>query len=95
MHDPARKKLFIELVTKAVAARPGFFKRPERDPARINGILDKLREVWERHPDLRLTQLVVNVAGATPPCPEIFYLDDDALLRGLYSYESQERNDQL
>jgi hypothetical protein len=33
-----------------------------RDPARIDEIVDLLREAWKRHPDWRLCQLVSNCA---------------------------------
>jgi hypothetical protein len=32
--------------------------RKTRDPERIDAILDRLRVVWKRHPDLRLGQMV-------------------------------------
>lgn len=32
-----------------------------RDPERIPEILNRLRTVWEKHPDLRLGQLIENV----------------------------------
>ena len=86
MHDPAKNKQILELATEAVKAHPGIFIGQGRDPARIDRILDKLREVWERNPDLRLAQLVVKAAGANQPCPEVFYIEDDALLRGLDSF---------
>ena len=33
-----------------------------RDPARIDRIVDLLREAWKKHPDWRLCQLVCNCA---------------------------------
>lgn len=94
MHDPVKKKRLLELAAKAVKAHQKVLMRSGRNPARINGVLNKLREVWTRNPDLRLAQLVVNAAGATQPCPEVFYLEDDAFLRGLDSFESQEQRDE-
>ena len=92
MHDPAKDKQLLDLATKAIKAHTEIFIRPARDPARINGVVNKLREVWIQYPEFRLAQLVFNVSGATQPCPEIFYLEDDALLRGLDSFESQEQS---
>jgi hypothetical protein len=59
-----------------------------READRISATLAAIREAWEANPDLRLGQLVYNDAhtathGAIPPCPELFYLDDDQLLAGL------------
>jgi hypothetical protein len=31
-----------------------------RDPARIDAIVDLLREAWKKHPDWRLCQLISN-----------------------------------
>lgn len=32
-----------------------------RDPDRIPAILQRIEQVWERYPDLRLGQLLINV----------------------------------
>lgn len=50
-----------------------------RDPRRIDRILLKLRRIWHGSPDLRLAQLVVNLAVPKEPCPEVFYFEDDKL----------------
>ena len=75
MLNLAKNKQILELATKAITSHPEIFMRAGRDPTRINGVVNKLREVWERNPDLRLAQLVFNVSGATQPYPEIFHLD--------------------
>lgn len=54
-----------------------------RDPERIIPILDALRVVWEQNPDLRLTQLLVNLIRPGEPCPRVFYFEDDELLKRL------------
>jgi hypothetical protein len=51
----------------------------ERDPQRIDPMIDALRELWHRHPDYRLGQLVVNLTGKL--APEVFYFEDDTLER--------------
>jgi hypothetical protein len=56
-----------------------------RDPARIDDVLAALRAAWAESPDLRLGQLIVNAVRPTNPCPEVFYTEDDALVRGLNS----------
>ena len=49
-----------------------------RDPERIDRILEKLREMWHRHPDLRLCQLVEDtVADVSERGHCIFYVEDD------------------
>jgi uncharacterized protein YihD (DUF1040 family) len=62
-----------------------------RDPSRIPEMLAALHNIWKRSPDLRLAQLLVvaaNKSGQPVTCPELFHLEDDALLRGLRSYHS-------
>jgi len=57
-----------------------------RDPARIDEVLAALRAAWAESPDLRLGQLIVNAIRPANPCPEVFYTEDDALVRGLNSF---------
>ena len=58
-----------------------------RDPARIERVLATLRRVWEQNPDLRLGQLVVIATKPDEPCPEVFHVEDEVLLRGLLDCE--------
>jgi uncharacterized protein YihD (DUF1040 family) len=51
-----------------------------RPPTRIDPILARLRELWQRHPDQRLAQLLVNLANPANPCPEVFHLEDETFL---------------
>jgi uncharacterized protein YihD (DUF1040 family) len=60
-----------------------------RDAERIDRVIAVLRRVWEQQPDLRLGQLVVIAARPEQPCPEVFHVEDDALLQGLLDYERQ------
>jgi hypothetical protein len=57
-----------------------------RDPSRIEPILSVLREAWLQHSDLRLGQLIVIAAHPKEPCPEVFHIEDEALLRGSKAY---------
>lgn len=54
-----------------------------RDPERIDGVLAAVREAWQRDPDLRLGQLMMIAVKPELPCREMFYIEDDALLRRL------------
>ena len=60
-----------------------------RDPERIDEMLSALRAAWLESPDLRLGQLVMIATKPSEPCPEVFYVEDDALLRGLDRYRDQ------
>jgi uncharacterized protein YihD (DUF1040 family) len=57
----------------------------QRDPKRIPEMLEALRAVWEKNPDLRLMQLIVNACHAS--AADLFYYEDDELLKGLRAFE--------
>lgn len=53
-----------------------------RDPNRIKPMLEALERLWVAKPDLRLGQLVVNIAaGPGDTCPGVFSLEDDAMMQ--------------
>jgi uncharacterized protein YihD (DUF1040 family) len=54
-----------------------------RDPARIDEVLEALREAWVKVPDWRLTQLVINASDTNHDCGPVFYLEDSDLLARL------------
>lgn len=54
-----------------------------RDPKRIPEVLRLIEEVWQRQPDLRLGQLLLNHIDPVSPCPQLYYIEDDDLLRRL------------
>ena len=53
-----------------------------RDPKRIPGILHEIGRVWEAFPDMRLGQLLLNVAAD----PALYYLEDDELVHRLLEF---------
>jgi hypothetical protein len=58
-----------------------------RDPARIDEMLELLREIWLLEPDLRLGQLVFNAARIREPqLSDLFSIEDGALRKGLVRY---------
>ena len=54
-----------------------------RDPNRINLILDMLKEIWIKYPDLRLCQLITCITKMD----DSFYLEDDKFLRLMLEFE--------
>jgi len=49
-----------------------------RDPSRIRPLLDRLTTIWEKYPDLRLGQLILDV----PREPSVIYnMEDGKLLK--------------
>jgi len=57
-----------------------------RDPARIPRILEAIWKVWERDPDLRLGQLIVNAIRPSRPAPQISGFEDSKLEERLNNY---------
>lgn len=50
-----------------------------RDPNRIDLILDQLKTLWKKYPDLRLGQLILNVLQD----PLLYYVEDEQLIEAL------------
>lgn len=58
-----------------------------RDPARINEVLELLREIWTLEPDLRLGQLIYNAARISEPdLSDVALIEDTSLFKGLARY---------
>ena len=53
-----------------------------RDINRIEPLLARLQEVWKRYPDLRLSQLILNVEKD----PKIYYMEDEELIELLEQF---------
>ena len=51
-----------------------------RNPERIPEILDRIRKVWEQHPQLRLGQLLVASFQKKTKQNDIFYVEDKELI---------------
>lgn len=58
-----------------------------RDPARIEGMLAKLGEVWRKSPDLRLGQLVYHLGSVAREMrgyqAEVFHVEDGDMLNAI------------
>lgn len=54
-----------------------------RDPKRIERILAKIKEIWLKSPDLRLTQLIMNTLKMNE---DPYYVEDDILEKVLDEY---------
>ena len=50
-----------------------------RDPNRIPQILEEIKKIWEKYPDMRLGQLIGNVFRD----PTLYYVEDQGLVDGL------------
>jgi hypothetical protein len=55
----------------------------ERDPSRIDPVLQAIRKVWAEYPDMRLGQLLVNAIAPKEPCAELYSIEDMVLIRKL------------
>lgn len=57
-----------------------------RDPKRIDKILEEIRVLWNKYPDLRLGQIIYMCMDKTIVSDsfiDVFYFEDDLLLKGL------------
>lgn len=62
-----------------------------RDKNRIPVVLSKLQAVWEKYPDLRLSQLILNLEHSTPM---LYQVEDEELIKLLdQMYKSNQKAD--
>ena len=54
-----------------------------RDKKRIIEVLSRLKTVWEKYPDMRFTQLILNVEDANP---FLYYKEDEDFIRDIEEY---------
>lgn len=54
-----------------------------RDPTRIKRMLKLVEKIWVKHPDLRLTQLIMNALRMNS---DPYYVEDDKLEDALKLY---------
>ena len=57
-----------------------------RDPARIDKIVELLRQAWHLMPDCRLTQLVMIVSEKPQGLGALWHVDDDTMERRLRGF---------
>jgi len=60
-----------------------------RDSERIPEILSNLERIWKDNPDFRLGQLLMVAIRPKNPCPDVFYKEDDEILKGLIEFEKK------
>lgn len=58
-----------------------------RDPERIDKILDDIKSIWKRHPDMRLGQLICNVIPET----YIYFVEDDSMIEAVNKYYNTDK----
>lgn len=56
-----------------------------RDPDRIPKIMNRLWTLWSENPDMRFSQLFVNILNTQ--APGIFYLEDDKFEEMIEAFE--------
>lgn len=65
----------------------------QRDPGRIDAVLEEVRRVWLTEPDWRLGQLVCNAARVHTGIPDPFNLEDDKLVEALRAMDAGKLTD--
>lgn len=61
-----------------------------RDPERIDKVLDKVKDYWKEHPDLRLGQLIFIMASRHGH-KDSFYIEDEALVREIQKAKKNDK----
>lgn len=59
-----------------------------RDVDRIDEILKEFGEVWKKYPDLRFTQMIVNLMSAKRS--DLYYMEDEKFIKTLKEYYGDE-----
>lgn len=59
-----------------------------RDPKRIDKILDRIKDIWHRHPDMRFGQLLINLQ-VVPDGP-VWHQEDDKV-EALLAHKEEEQ----
>ena len=62
-----------------------------RDINRIDNILEEIKKVWKKNPDLRFTQLIVNVMSARGS--DLYYTEDEKFIQMLKSFYDGDKNE--
>lgn len=65
-----------------------------RDRGRIDVMIETLRLVWHKNPDMRLGQLVQVCADYSMPGtyrPDIFNIEDDKMFQGMVDFDRRLR----
>ena len=57
----------------------------QRDPQRIDRMLELLREIWKLDTDLRLNQLIINAIESPDSSGSLYYIEDDRMEKYLQS----------
>ena len=64
-----------------------------RNPERIKPIMKKLEQIWEKHPDLRLGQLILNAHSFTGDST-LYYIEDKEFIKKIEEvYKKIEEDD--
>jgi hypothetical protein len=70
-----------------------------REPNRIDRMIELLRQAWLRNPDMRLTQLVINVSDTPYDCDKphecglglVYYISDELMEKKLTGWAGPSR----
>ena len=61
-----------------------------RDINRIDRILEEVKGIWKKYPDLRLTQLIMNLSDS----PFLYYMEDDDLVNCLKVFYGEKEKEE-
>lgn len=58
-----------------------------RGPARIPEVINAVWTFWNKHPDMRLGQIISNASSQNRRDPDPFYLEDEDLVTAIIDME--------
>ncbi len=61
----------------------------EKEPNIEDEVLQAIREAWSRYPDMRLTQLLINAIAPKEASPEVYNVEDSALIKLLNRFKER------
>lgn len=57
-----------------------------KDKKRISKIIEEVKKVWLRFPNLRLGQLIINAIENEKVQPDLYYIEDEKMIEVLKDY---------
>jgi hypothetical protein len=93
---PATIEEFVDAFNNALNDKKQLLEQNEKEIPEISSDLHKeldeilleLKEYLHKNPDIRIGQILVNVADVTLSCPELYYMTNTKLLQKLKQWNS-------
>ena len=61
----------------------------QKEPGMEREVLEAINDAWNKYPDLRFTQLLINAINPSETCSEIYNLEDSKLVKLLNDFKNK------